>query len=142
MKKSEGKSNYQEVTVPIEMEVDIATARIAAHDLARRAGLNQIAEYSVVICVSELAYNIYFHAGVPGSITCKLVESKNRKGIEIRACDNGKGIEDLELALADGFSTNRGLGGGLPGVRRLMDEFEISSTPKVGTVVIARKWGK
>ena len=114
------------VTVEVHAELDVSRARIAAVAMARRLGFGQPAAYRLATAVSELANNLVFHA--------------TRGGIELRAQDDGPGIVDVARAMRDGVSTNGGLGGGLPGTRRLMDEFEIDSVPGVGTRVVARLW--
>jgi serine/threonine-protein kinase RsbT len=89
--------------------------------------------------VSELARNILKYADV-GDIVLLPRSGVLKSGIEIRAEDHGPGIGDVELALKDSFTTGRSLGLGLPGVRRLMDEFDIASSPGEGTRVTIRKW--
>jgi serine/threonine-protein kinase RsbT len=119
---------------------DIASARIAGGELAELAGLNTIQKYCLMTSISELATNILYHAGL-GKIVLTIVDGpSNNKGIEVIATDQGKGIEDIELAMQDDYSTNGGLGGGLPGVNRLMNETSVSSTVGKGTVVRAVKW--
>jgi serine/threonine-protein kinase RsbT len=89
--------------------------------------------------ISELARNIVAYAG-KGEITVKAIRGSNRVGICVVASDRGPGISDIRQALRDGFSTSGSLGIGLPGVRRLMDEFEIKSRPGLGTTVAVKKW--
>ena len=89
--------------------------------------------------VSELARNIYLYA-FKGEFTVRILKRGNKNGIEIVAKDNGPGIPDLAMAMKDSFSTSDGLGLGLPGVKRMMDEFTIDSKSNVGTKVTARKW--
>ena len=93
----------------------------------------------VVTAVSELARNALLYAEA-GDITVSLVQQDDKHGVSIVAKDNGPGIADIPQALQDGFSTAGRLGLGLPGVKRLMDDFEICSAPGMGTTVIARKW--
>ena len=121
-------------------EHHIAQARQAAKSLAQAIGFRRVAAYYVSTSVSELANNLFFHAARGGAITLVALRREGEVGIEVIAEDDGPGIPDVELALQDGFSTTGGLGGGLPGVERLMDEFEITSTVGVGTRVVARKW--
>jgi serine/threonine-protein kinase RsbT len=92
----------------------------------------------IATAISELGRNILSYAG-QGEISISAVDG-GRCGILIIASDKGPGIPDVQQALRDGFSTSGGLGLGLPGVRRLMDEFEITSAPKRGTTVKAKKW--
>jgi serine/threonine-protein kinase RsbT len=93
-----------------------------------------------VTAVSELAHNLHFHTHLGGTISLAALDEGGRIGVEVVSEDQGPGIPDIDLAMQDGFSTNRGLGGGLPGVRRLMDEFSIRSEVGVGTRVVARLW--
>lgn len=128
-----------EKQINISYEVDIAIATSEARTLAESAGFKQTEQYMIATAVSELARNIFRYA-MKGEIIIRLIEEKTKKGIEIVAKDNGPGIEDIEKAMQDNFSTGKGLGLGLPGVKRLMDEFEIESASKKGTKVTARKW--
>lgn len=89
--------------------------------------------------ISEVARNIVTYAG-KGEIILRTEEASSRRGITVIARDHGPGIEDIELALQDGYSTSGGFGLGLPGVRRLVDEFEIASEPGKGTTVTLTKW--
>lgn len=92
--------------------------------------------------VSELANNLLFHTTCGGMILINTIENENNKGIEITAKDDGPGISDINLAMQDGYSTGGGLGGGLSGVKRLMDEFEIISKTGAGTCITTIKWRK
>jgi serine/threonine-protein kinase RsbT len=93
----------------------------------------------IATAISELARNIVSYAR-KGQITLKIVNGLNRQGVAVVATDDGPGIPDIRQALRDGFSTSGSLGLGLPGVRRLMDEFEITSQPGRGTTVTVKKW--
>ncbi len=131
---------------PVKREIlianvyDVASARQAGGQLAEQAGLNITQKHCVMTSISELAANIFNHAG-RGNITMSIVSRPDgNKGIEVVALDRGPGIVDTNLAMQDGYSTTGSLGGGLPGVNRLMSEMELSSTPGKGTVVRALKW--
>jgi len=126
--------------IHVTEEYHIAQARQAATALAREIGFKQVPVYYVATSVSELAGNLFVHATRGGMITLAAVKREGEIGIEVIAEDDGPGIPDVELALQDGFSTSGGLGYGLPGVKRLMDEFEIRSTAGGGTRILARKW--
>ena len=89
--------------------------------------------------ISEVARNITTYAGT-GVVTLRTVRERERDGIEVVASDEGPGIEDVELAMQDGYSTRNGLGLGLPGTRRLVDDFELDTEPGVGTTVRLVKW--
>ncbi|MBL7062630.1 MAG: ATP-binding protein [Anaerolineae bacterium] len=128
------------VTIPVIEEHHIAQARQAAAALAEEIGFKRVLVYYVATSVSELANNLFFHTPRGGRVTLTALRREGEVGIEVVAEDDGPGIPDVALALQDGFSTSGGLGGGLPGVERLMDEFEITSAAGAGTRVVARKW--
>lgn len=131
-------SRDDEVTVEIRGDPDIVKARQAVRDLASRVNFPMTELTVIATAVSEMARNIVrFTSG--GEIAVELLRSP-RPGIRIVATDAGPGIADVERALADGYSTYDGLGLGLPGARRLMDEFTISSDPDQGTTVVMTKW--
>jgi len=126
-------------TILVEKELDVARARQEGKRLALAAGFGPTAQACIATSISELATNLVFHAG-GGTITLSPVEREGRQGLEILCVDSGPGIEDIGLAMQDGYSTAGGLGGGLPGVKRLVDEFEIHSRVGAGTRVAARMW--
>jgi serine/threonine-protein kinase RsbT len=129
---------HDEVHVPIAVDPDIVTARQAARELAVRAGFVGPDLTMLATAVSEVARNIVrFASG--GEVSVELL-TRPRTGIRVVARDTGPGIADIDRALQDGFSTYDGLGLGLPGARRLMDEFEIESEPATGTTVSMTKW--
>ena len=127
-------------TVTVNKEPHIAKARIAAKLLAKSIRFLDVETGCVATSVSELANNLLIHTTKGGTITMIAIKQNGKDGIEIIAEDEGPGIPDLKQAMQDGFSTNRGLGGGLPGVKRLMDEFHISSEVGTGTRIVTRKW--
>jgi serine/threonine-protein kinase RsbT len=116
-------------------------AREAGRDLAVRAGLSATEATEMVTAISEVARNIVQYAGA-GLIRMQLIEQGERSGVRVVAADKGAGIKDLGRALEDGYSTHGGLGLGLPGARRLMDEFVIRSAPECGTQVTMHKWSQ
>ncbi|MBW1690812.1 MAG: anti-sigma regulatory factor [Deltaproteobacteria bacterium] len=118
---------------------DVQLTVIEARKLAKSAGFGEIDEVMIATAVSELARNILAYAG-EGEVTIEILGKGFSKGIEIVAQDNGPGIADLEKAMEDNFSTGGGLGIGLPGVKRIMDEFTIYTKPGLGTKVAVRKW--
>ena len=133
-----GPARDDEVRVPIGADPDVVAARQAARELAARAGFTGSDLTVLATAVSEIARNIVrFTDG--GEIVVELLDSP-RRGIRVVARDTGPGIRDVEQALADGYSTYDGLGLGLPGARRLMDEFSIASEPGRGTTVSMTKW--
>ena len=125
--------------MPVGADVDIVTARQKGRELAAQCGLSSTDLAVVATAISELARNIVRYA-VRGEIILRAVENGTKRGIEVVATDDGPGISDVPLALQDGYSTSGGLGLGLPGVRRLMDEFDIVSRFGKGTTVTVRKW--
>lgn len=132
---------FDKIEVPIIEEIDIVRAVFEAKNISQSAGFSQNTQFLVSIAVSELARNIYKYAG-KGVISIALLNTQNREGIEIIAEDNGPGIENTGKALQNSFSTGNTLGLGLPGVKRIMDEFTITSAPGKGTKITARKWVK
>lgn len=124
--------------IAVAGDADIVSARGAARELATRLAFGPTDLTVIATAVSEVCRNIVRFAG-SGQVWLELLET-HRRGIQIVARDGGPGIPDVEQALGDGFSTYGGLGLGLPGVRRLMDEFAIASEPGHGTTVTMTKW--
>ena len=129
----------QSVVCPISREVDVYVAMGRARELATALSFDDIDRTRIEIAVLELTRNILVHAG-RGELEVAPVDQNGQQGIAIEARDRGPGIVDIDLAMRDGYSTAHTLGAGLPGVRRLMDEFAIESTVGVGTRVRAVKW--
>jgi serine/threonine-protein kinase RsbT len=128
-----------ECKVPVQSERDIVLARQKGRAMATQLKFSLGNATLIATAISELARNIVSYAG-RGEIIVSVVRNSERTGITVVASDNGPGISDLTLALRDGFSTSGSLGIGLPGVRRLMDEFDIDSQPDRGTIVKVTKW--
>ena len=128
-----------EIHVAIDSDQDIILARQKGRALAGEIGFDASDATLIATAISELARNIVSYAR-RGQIALKAINGTNRRGLSIVASDRGPGILDVEQALRDGFSTSGSLGIGLPGVRRLMDEFEITSLPGQGTTVAVKKW--
>jgi RNA polymerase sigma factor (sigma-70 family) len=133
-----GQQRDDEVRVPIRGDADIVAARQAARELAARVGFSGTDLTVIATAVSEVARNIVRFAG-SGEVVVELVE-RPRRGIQVVARDAGPGIPDVDRALTDGYSTYHGLGLGLPGARRLMDELAVVSEPGRGTTVTMVKW--
>jgi serine/threonine-protein kinase RsbT len=131
----------EEERIPINTDADIVTARQHGRTLAAQAGFSGSDLTLIATAISELARNIIDYAK-RGEIILSDVRQNERHGIVVVARDNGPGIPDIEKAMQDGFSTGKGLGLGLPGTRRLMDEFEIDSALGKGTTVRTKKWVK
>lgn len=129
----------EEVQVAINSDQDIVSARQKGRQMATELGFSSGDATLIATAISELARNIVSYA-TKGQITLKMVNGLSRQGISVIATDDGPGIPDIRQALRDGFSTSGSLGLGLPGVRRLMDEFEIASQPGRGTRVAVKKW--
>jgi serine/threonine-protein kinase RsbT len=125
--------------VPIGNEADIVTARQRGRELAASRGFTRTEQTLIATAISEIARNIIEYA-CRGEIVLRAIEHGGRAGLVVVARDEGPGILDLELAMRDGYSTGGSLGMGLPGTRRLMDEFEITSAPGKGTTVVMKKW--
>lgn len=125
--------------VKILKEWDIVAARQMGREIAKNLGFGTVDQARITTAISELARNIYLYAG-EGEICFEVLESLDHKGISIVAKDNGPGIRDLSQVMEDGFSTSGGLGAGLPGVKRLMDEFDIESELGTGTKITTSKW--
>jgi len=122
----------------IVAEVDVERIRRETRTLATDVGFDRRDVEAILIAVSELATNLMRYAP-GGELVVSIVSEANGLGILIQSSDQGPGIVDVELALGDGYSTGGGLGNGLPGVRRLMDDFTIASSPS-GTSIEAHKW--
>lgn len=123
----------------IALDADVALAIAQARSQAEAAGFDEPTCFKIATATSELARNILKYAG-RGHVLVRVLNGGDRRGIEIVAKDDGPGIADVERALEDHFSSGGSLGLGLPGVRRMMDEFEVVSAPGKGTRVRARKW--
>jgi len=129
----------QAVTCPISREVDVYVAIGRGREMAAALGFDEIDRTRIEIVILELTRNVLAHAG-RGELRLETIEEAGRRGIAVEAEDSGPGIADIELALRAGYSTAQTLGAGLPGVRRLMDDFTIESRVGVGTRVRAVKW--
>lgn len=128
-----------EVRVAIEREADIVAARQAGRQLAAQLGFTTTDQTLIATAISEVARNIVVYA-VHGEIVLSRADEGGRIGIQVQAIDTGPGIDNKELALRDGYSTKNSLGLGLPGARRLMDDFDLQSEIGRGTTVTMKKW--
>jgi serine/threonine-protein kinase RsbT len=127
--------------VPITNEDDIVAARQRAREAARGLGFGMLDQSRIATAVSELTRNIVRYAtDGRGELRLRTLSDGPRVGIEIVVSDDGPGIADIELVMRDGFTSGNGLGLGLPGTRRLMDELDIVSDVSRGTTVTIRKW--
>ena len=128
-----------EIQVPINSDQDIVAARQKGRSLAVALGFSSGDATLIATAISELARNIITYAK-SGEIRLTVINGSARQGIRLVAHDQGPGIPDVQQALRDGFSTSGSLGMGLPGVMRLVDEFEVVSEENRGTTVTAKKW--
>ena len=128
-----------EVRIAIQREADIVLARQAGRQLAAQLGFSATDQTLIATAISEVARNIVVYA-VHGEVVLERVEDGLRVGVQVVAIDNGPGIDNKDLALRDGFSTKNSLGLGLPGAKRLMDDFMLESEVGRGTTVTMKKW--
>ena len=128
-----------EVAVAIGDEADLMEARRLGRELASHLGFSKTDMTLIATAISEIARNIVLYAA-HGEVRFQAVEDQGRNGLRVTASDYGPGITDVARAMQDGYSSHEGLGIGLPGARRLMDEFEIKSEVGVGTTVVMTKW--
>ena len=128
-----------EVRVRIDSDRAIVEARRRGRELADHAGFKSVDLAIIATAISELARNCLLYAS-RGEIIVRVTDDGHRPGVVIVASDHGPGIADVSQAMQDGYSTSGGLGLGLPGVRRLMDEFEITTGVGQGSKVTAKKW--
>jgi len=128
-----------ELRLPIAADVDVVQARQQGREVAANAGFTSGDQTVIAAAISEIARNILMYAK-RGEIVLSVVANGDRQGVVVVARDQGPGIRDIARALQDGYSTSGGLGLGLPGAKRLMDEFELTSAVGQGTTVTMKKW--
>ena len=129
----------EELRLPIAADVDVVEARQQGRGLAAVAGFSSGEQTVIAAAISEIARNILMYAK-KGEIILSLVQNGDRQGVSVVAIDQGPGITDIERAMQYGYSTSHGVGAGLPGAKRLMDDFDLQSTPGQGTTVTMTKW--
>lgn len=129
----------QEISVPIQSDVDTVTARQAGRDLALRLGFTRTDATFVATAISEIARNITVHAGA-GEIVVGALNEDGRTGLVVVARDEGPGIADVAAVMRQDYRSDIGLGMGIWGALRLMDEVDITSAPGEGTTVTMKKW--
>jgi serine/threonine-protein kinase RsbT len=127
--------------VSITHDGDVVTARQLGREMAKQTGFFGSDLTLIATAISEIARNIVSYAQ-RGELEFSPVQEGARRGLMVVARDEGPGIPDIELAMRDGFSTGKSLGLGLPGAKRLMDEFEIESQIGKGTTIVMRKWAR
>ena len=128
-----------EARVVVETDRDIVSARQQGRVMAAQLGFSPGTATLIATAISELARNILLYAS-RGEVTMRTIENNGSKGLTVEARDEGPGIPQPQRALEDGFSTSGRLGLGLPGVKRLMDEFRLETGPGRGTVIVVHKW--
>jgi serine/threonine-protein kinase RsbT len=129
-------------SIPIESDADVVAARQRAREMAVALELSSTDQTLLATAISEVARNITTYAS-RGEVSVEIVEDHTgRRGIRVVASDEGPGIEDVERAMQDGYTTGGGLGLGLPGARRLVDDFALDSAPGRGTTVTLVKWSR
>jgi serine/threonine-protein kinase RsbT len=129
----------REVIFPLDSDLDVVSARRGVTEWAREIGLTVVDLTKVVTAASELGQNALVHGG-GGSMCLQIVSQGVRKGLRMTFTDDGPGIADPELAMRDGYTTGGGMGIGLPGAKRLVNEFDLTSTPSGGTSVTILRW--
>jgi len=125
--------------IPVAEEADVVKVRQAVRALALEIKLSLVDQTKVVTAASELGRNLLIHGG-GGEVRLELVQEGARKGVRATFEDQGPGIPDLALAMKDGFTTGSGMGLGLGGAKRLVNDFEIVSNAPIGTRVTITKW--
>jgi serine/threonine-protein kinase RsbT len=126
-------------TLEIRSSADVVAVRQAARALAEQVGFSLVDLTKLVTAASELARNAIDYGG-GGSVRLELVENGVRRGVRLTFEDQGPGISDITLALKDGYTTGGGLGLGLGGARRLVNDFNIESSPGAGTRIMIARW--
>ncbi len=125
--------------LPIQCQEDIVKSRQLVRTLTQQLHFSLVEQTKMVTAASELSRNTLVHGG-GGELRWELLDRGERQGLRLHFEDHGPGIPDVKLALTDGWTSNKGMGLGLPGSKRLVNEFEIHSSPESGTVVSITKW--
>jgi serine/threonine-protein kinase RsbT len=126
-------------TQPINIEQDVVLARQTARRLATECGMRLIDLTKLVTAVSELARNTMVYGG-GGDMDWQILEENGRVGLRLLFRDEGPGIPDVKLAMTDGWTSGSGLGLGLTGAKRLVNEFELDTAPGKGTRITITRW--
>ena len=129
----------REACFDLTSDIDVVAARRGVRDWATELGLTVLDLTKVVTAASELARNAVVHGG--GGVMClQVVRQGDRQGLRVSFKDRGPGIAEIDLAMQDGYTSGNGMGIGLPGARRLVNEFDLTSTPSEGTCVTIVRW--
>lgn len=126
-------------SLPLHTEQDIVLARQLVRRLTQEVGFGLVDQTKMVTATSELARNAVVY-GLGGTMRCELLQDVARQGLRVQFIDEGPGIADLDLALTDGWTSGQGMGLGLSGAKRLVNEFGIETTPGAGTTVTIVRW--
>jgi serine/threonine-protein kinase RsbT len=129
----------QQSMLEIRNDMDVMQAHLVTKDIAQRLGFTPMEQLHLATAVSELAINIFLYAGT-GNIITRSITCNGCNGIEIEVTDKGPGICNLNQVLRDDYITPRSAWMGLPGARRCMDDFTITSQRGIGTTIVCRKW--
>jgi serine/threonine-protein kinase RsbT len=129
------------VDLKLQAQEDVVTVRQSVRSYAVSLGLSLVDQTKLVTAASELARNTVIHGG-GGTAKLEVIEHNGKRGIRLTFEDRGPGIQDIERAMQDGYTTGGGLGLGLGGAKRLTNEFDIQSTPGAGTRVVITQWTK
>lgn len=126
-------------SLPLRNETDVVLARQAVRKLSQELGFGLVDQTKMVTATSELARNAVTY-GLGGTLNCEVLSEGVRTGLRLHFVDNGPGIADLTLAMTDGWTSGSGMGLGLTGAKRLMNEFAIETAPGKGTKVTVTRW--
>jgi serine/threonine-protein kinase RsbT len=132
-------STQQSGELPLNNEHDIVLGRQAVRRVAQECGFSLVDQTKLVTAASELARNAYIYGG-GGTLKWEVLLEGVKRGVRLSFLDSGPGIANIELALTDGWTSGHGMGLGLSGARRLVNEFDIESTVGVGTRVTVTRW--
>jgi len=126
-------------SLALTSDQDIVVARQAVRKIARELKFSIVDQTKLITAASELARNALLHGG-GGTLVWEIVQNNGKSGLQLTVTDKGPGIENVALAMKDGYSSGSGLGMGLPGTKRLVNEFRITSSPGLGTTVVVTRW--
>jgi len=132
-------TSSDDTSVEVAADADVVRVRQLARDLAVAAKLSLVDQTKLVTATSELARNTLVYGG-GGAVTARMIDRRGLAGVEVVFTDDGPGITDVDLALTDGWTSGSGMGLGLSGAKRLVDEFELDTEPGRGTRVRVVKW--